>query len=135
MPQANLLPTTDLDFSAGAILAEINKVRNAVPGALALTVIAAGAVPPHTAANYLISAGSAQALTLAAPTVGTDDGLRISFKSSTLFAHTITATGLLGTGTAAVNVATFAAQAGAGLELMAQNGKWLVMSSVGITFS
>ena len=55
--------------------------------------------------------------------------------SSTANAHTITATGLLQCGTAAVNVATFAAQAGAGLTLLAYNGKWIVQASVAITFS
>jgi len=95
------------------------------------TVQAAGAVP-ITGGNYVITAGSAQALTLAAPT---QNGTTITIKSATAFAHTLTATGLLQTGAAAVNVATFAAFAGAGLTLQAYNGKWMVMSSVGITFS
>jgi hypothetical protein len=34
-----------------------------------------------------------------------------------------------------VNLATFAAFAGAGLTLMAYNGTWNVIASVGITFS
>jgi hypothetical protein len=55
--------------------------------------------------------------------------------SQTANAHTITATGLLNTGSASVNVATFAAFAGANVVLMAFNGKWNVISSVGITFS
>ncbi len=99
------------------------------------SVIAAGAIPPHTGHTYVVTAGSAQALTLAAPTAGTDDGIEIIVSSTTAFAHTITATGLLQTGTAAVNVATFAAQAGAGVTLMAYNGKWIVQAAVGITFS
>jgi hypothetical protein len=107
-------------------------------GALASTgapvaITASGAVAfPGT---YIITAGSAVALTLAAPVAGTDDGKIVQITSATLFAHTLTATGLLQTGTASVNVATFAAFAGAGLTLRAFNAKWQVMSSTGITFS
>jgi hypothetical protein len=75
------------------------------------------------------------ALTLAAPTAGTDDGLEITIFSDTANAHTLTATALLDTGTASVNLATFAAQKGAGLTLEAYNGRWKVLCSVGITFS
>jgi hypothetical protein len=94
-------------------------------------VIAAGAVPV-TGGNYVITAASAQALTLAAPTT---NGTTITITSATAFAHTLTATGLLQTGSAAVNVATFAAFAGASLTLVAYNGKWQVRSSTGITFT
>jgi len=94
-------------------------------------VIAAGAVPV-TGGNYIITAGSAQALTLAAPTV---NGATITITSNTAFAHTLTATGLLQTGSAAVNVATFAAFAGASLTLVAYGGKWQVRAATGIAFS
>ena len=104
------------------------------PGGTAVappSVIAAGAVPV-TGGAYVITAGSAQALTLAAPLA---DGITITIKSATAFAHTLTATGLLQTGTAAVNVATFAAFAGAGLTLVSFGGKWQVSAQAGITFS
>lgn len=94
-----------------------------------------GAIPPHTPATYVITKAGVLADTLAAPTATTDDGLIIVVTSSTANAHTITATGLLQTGTASVNLATFAAQPGAGLTLMAYQGKWNVLGSVGITFS
>lgn len=99
--------------------------------------LAAGspAIAAHVGHTYVITKGSIMAATLAAPTAGTDDGIEITLTSSTAFAHTLTATGLLQTGTASVNVATFAAQAGAGLMLMAFNGKWIVQSQIGITFS
>lgn len=98
-------------------------------------ITASGAVNPHVTANYIITKAGVAALTLAAPTAVTDDGTEIVISSSTLFAHTLTATGLLSTGTSAVNLATFAAFAGAGLTLKAYNGLWQVKSSVGITFS
>lgn len=107
---------------------------------IALLAGATDAIDPHTAGNYVITTAGVDAATLAAPTAGSvasggDDGKTIDVYSSTANAHTITATGLLETGAAAVNVATFAADAGAGLKLMAYNGKWIVKSSVGITFS
>jgi hypothetical protein len=95
---------------------------------------ASGAIQP-TGGNYLVTKAGVAALTLAAPTAGIQDGAVLRISSTTANAHTITATGLLQSGTASVNVATFAAQAGAGLILMAYNGKWIVLSSVGITFS
>jgi hypothetical protein len=93
-----------------------------------------GAIVP-TSGNYVITKAGVLAATLAAPTAGIQDGTIIVLNSSTANAHTLTATGLLQTGTASVNVATFAAQAGAGLVLQAFNGKWIVLSAVGITFS
>jgi hypothetical protein len=100
-----------------------------------VAITASGAVPVRPGTDYIITNAGVTALTLAAPTPGTDDGVMISIISATAFAHTLTATGLLQTGSAAVNVATFAAFAGAGLTLKAFNGKWLVTASVGITFS
>jgi len=94
-----------------------------------------GAIPPRVAATYTITKAGVLADTLAAPTATEDDGLIIRIVSATAFAHTVTATGLLQTGSANANVATFAANAGAGLTLMAYNAKWVVVSSVGITFS
>ena len=95
-----------------------------------------GAIDPHTAATYVITKAGVLADTLAAPTAGVDDGLEIVVTSNTANAHTITATGLLNTGAAAgANLATFAAFPGAGLTLMAYQGKWNVLSANGITFS
>lgn len=110
----------------------INSLQSTKPQALSS---GSPAIPSHVGHTYVITKGSIMAATLAAPTAGTDDGIEIQLSSSTAFAHTLTATGLLQTGTASVNVATFAAQAGAGLTLMAFNGKWIVLASVGITFS
>lgn len=112
------------------------------PGGIqyALSAVAAsGALAPNQSGNYEITKAGIAALTLAAPTSGANgvgtDGAEITITSNTGFAHTLTATGLLQTGSASVNVATFAAFAGAGLTLMAVQGKWNVICSVGITFS
>lgn len=122
----------------------INNIQgNGTPDAVALTseiyglatLTQDGAIAPSTPASYVITKAGVLAATLAAPVVGTDDGKVILITSNTASAHTLTATGLLQTGTAFVNVATFAAQKGAGLTLMAYQGKWNVLGSVGITFS
>ena len=84
-----------------------------------LLLAASGAINPHQSATYVITLGSAAALTLAAPTAGTDDGVQITITSNTAYAHTLTATGLLQTGTATVNLATLAAFAGASISLYA----------------
>ena len=98
-----------------------------------------GAVNPNVSATYIITKGSALVDTIAAPTVGGpgtgSDGVNITITSSTAFAHTFTATGLFQTGGAAVNLATFNAFAGASLDIMAYNGKWIVIASNGVSFS
>ncbi len=103
-----------------------------------VNVSASGALPV-AAGSYFITKAGVAALTLAAPVAGSSgsgqDGTIIYIYSTTAFAHTLTATGLLQTGTASVNAATFAAFAGASLTLVAFNGKWLVLTSNGITFS
>jgi hypothetical protein len=95
-----------------------------------------GAIAPGTPATYVITKAGVLADTLAAPVATTDDGKIITITSATANAHTLTATGLLQTGAGAnANLATFAAQPGAGLTLMAYQAKWYVLASVGITFS
>jgi len=106
------------------------------PGALALvTQSADGALNPNLAATYKVTKAGVCAMTLAAPTAGVDDGKVITVVSVTANAHTITATGLFQCGTAATDLATFAAQAGASVTLMANNAKWTVLSNNAITFS
>jgi hypothetical protein len=96
-------------------------------------ITASGAVPIAAGFVNITKAGVA-ALTLAAPAAG-DEGTVITLSSATAYAHTLTATGLIECGTAAVNLATFAAYPGAGLTLRATNLKWRVLASVAITFS
>jgi hypothetical protein len=84
---------------------------------------------PNTPGRRLIAVGSALALTINAPTPGTDDGLSLSFISSTAFAHSLTCTGHLKDGNGHVNTMTLAAQPAAGFEIVAYNGDWLVVKS------
>lgn len=100
-----------------------------------VVISASGAIDPHAAQKYVITKAGVAAMTLAAPTAGTDDGLRIQIASETAYAHTVTATGLFQDGSGNVNEATFAAHAGALLELEAYNGKWQIKAELGITMS
>jgi hypothetical protein len=126
---ANALQITKPD---GTVIYAIGP--NGVPK-VPVAITASGAIAVRPGADYVITDAGIAALTLAAPTAGTDDGIAISITSSTAFAHTLTATGLLQTGSASVNVATFAAFAGASVSLKAYQGKWLVTAQVAITFS
>ena len=105
-------------------------------GNRALTALSAdGAIDPHTSKTYVVTKASAAALTLAAPTATTDDGVEITVTSNTAYAHAITATGLFQCGTVKTDVGTFAAFAGSGVRLIAYQGKWNVLANVVVTFT
>ncbi len=94
-----------------------------------------GAIDSHTSARYVATKAGVLAMTLAAPTDVTDNGVRIELFSDTANAHTLTATALLDTGSANAAIATFAAFKGAGVVLEAYGARWKVISQIGITFS
>jgi predicted RecA/RadA family phage recombinase len=100
-----------------------------------IVVSASGAINPHASATYVITKAGVAALTLAAPTATTDDGVTITFTSNTANAHTVTATGLYQTGAATVNLATLAAFAGAGFTIYAYQGKWNVIATQVTTYT
>jgi hypothetical protein len=107
-------------------------------GAIQLLSGTADAISPYNGGNYIITTGSADAMTLAAPIAGAlqnggADNLQIAVVSNTAYAHTLTATGLLQTGAAGTGVLTFAAHAGAGFALRAYQGLWQLIGSIGIT--
>lgn len=91
----------------------------------------ADAINPHVAGNYVVKTGSADLMTLTAPTAVVDDGLVINIWSATAFAHTITATSLIAAGVAAKTTITFPAFAGAGVTLRAINGLWHLVGGGG----
>lgn len=94
-----------------------------------------GAINPRLSASYVITKAGVLADTLAAPTATTDDGIVIDIVSNTANAHTVTATALYDSGSASVNLATFAAFKGARLRVKAYQGRWQVVSTVGVTMS
>jgi hypothetical protein len=84
--------------------------------------------------TYVITKGSACAITLGAPSKA-QDGLRIGFRSASAFAHTVTyAAGFLGDTTSS-DIATFAAKVGAILVLEANAGTWGAISTSSVTIA
>ncbi len=87
----------------------------------------ADAIPAGVPAFYVIKTGSADLMTLAAPTAG-QEGNIIQIWSDTAFAHTITATSLFASGTALKTTGTFPAFRGAGMVLRVCNLVYHVLS-------
>lgn len=87
--------------------------------------------------SYVITKAGVLALTLAAPTATYQDGMIITVRSATANAHTITATSLLYNGASGVpyTTATFAAYAGAYIQLQAYQGVWYVIGTLNVTLS
>jgi hypothetical protein len=111
-------------------------------------IAASGAVNPNVSGCYVITKSTAlAALTLAAPiagapqfnaqgvNVGGNDGTILFFTSNSAYAHTVTATGLYQDGAGDVNLATFAAHAGASFAIWAYNGKWNTLFLQNVTMS
>lgn len=88
----------------------------------------ADAIPAGVAGFYVVKTGSADLMTLAAPTAA-QEGNIIQIWSDTAFAHTLTATSLLAGGTALKTTATFPAFRGAGMVLRVCNLVYHVLSS------
>ena len=112
-------------------------VTNLVPNSFSYSVngpIAIPTTPSSIPAQITITKAGVCALTLAAPAAD-QNGLTLQITSNTAFAHTITATGLFQTGAATVNLATFAAFAGASVTLEAVGGNWNVIFCKGVTFT
>jgi hypothetical protein len=91
---------------------------------------AATLVLPTKNTTYVITKATAATWTLPAPTVA-QNGLRLTFTSQTAAVHVMTATALLNNGLTGSpwTTATFAAFAGAGTTLVANNGLWNVIAS------
>lgn len=80
---------------------------------------------PQQGGNYIVKTGGVNAMTLAAPRVGIDDGVCIQVWSDTANAHTITCPGaIVAAGEALKTVITFPAFRGGGVSLRAYNGVW-----------
>ena len=120
---------SNMDTSEAAILA-----MQAQMGVQA-TIAANGALPVVSGSVIVTKAGVC-AMTLAAPTTAMN-GYRITVISTTANAHTLTATNLLEDGVTggAKDLATFAAFAGASVELEAYALEWYVVSKNAVTIT
>lgn len=118
------LTVTGLTTLTGALSAKMPVEVGLVNGAI---TIKHGLVP-------LTKAGVA-AMTLAAPTAGTDDGKVLHIIAITGNAHTVTiANGLSGAG-AGADVGTFGGAVGDRVVLVAYNGAWYPVVNVNVTFA
>ena len=122
-------------WSAGKLIfydgtTELAYIDQAANGGLKLPTVAyaaSGAISlySHTA---VVTKGTAAALTLAAPTATTHDGVTITVVSSTAAAHTVTATTVgFNAGDAASDVGTFGGAIGDGFSFVAYQGEWYVL--------
>jgi hypothetical protein len=100
------------------------------PTQLATTVQTADGAITTTSGLKVISKTSAAAMTLAAPTAGSDDGTQVVITAGTAYAHVVTATGLIHDGVTggAKSAWTSAAFVGSSIHLIAYNAKWHVVS-------
>ena len=92
-----------------------------------------GAIAAKTGVVMLTKAGVA-AMTLAAPTAGTDDGKVLVIVAATANAHTVTQAtpGFNNAGTSG-DVATFGGAIGDNMVVVAYNGRWHVISLRNVT--
>ena len=98
----------------------------------AQTLTDTGAITVKNGICLLNKAGIIAA-TLANPTATTDDFKRLTIRSLTAQAHTVTVTGGFGNGSTGEDVATFSGAIGDGLELMAYQGYWYIQGAHQVT--
>lgn len=99
-------------------------------------ITANGAINEHANGQYIITKATAAAMTLAAPTSGTDDGIIIDIASNNNAQHTVTFTGgTLKSGAAGATTATWPAQQGGAIRVMAYQAKWILLSNVGVVIT
>lgn len=99
-------------------------------------IVAAAADGAITIQNstVVVTKGTAAALTLAAPTATTHDGIIISVVSATAAAHTVTvATAGFNDLGASGDVATFGGAKGDGFVAVAYQGDWFLLARTNIT--
>jgi hypothetical protein len=97
---------------------------------------ASDAIGPHTSASYMVNTVGVDAMTIAAPTSGTDDGVVIQITTGTTGTPTLTCTGgTLRPGTAAVTTVLFASSPGSTVLLMAYQGNWYVIGANNVTYA
>jgi hypothetical protein len=82
-------------------------------------------IPAYDQTIVITKAGVC-AMTLAAPTPGTHDGVTLTFVSTTAQAHTLTHTEGFGGGTTARDVGTWGGAINDGMEIVAYNGVWYI---------
>jgi hypothetical protein len=90
---------------------------------------------PSASQDYAITKGSIAALTIVAPTVGTDDGKELTVWSETAFAHVITCAAVGFSGKNASGTLTWNGTRGSSVKFKARNGQWWVTAINGVTIA
>jgi hypothetical protein len=125
-----------LKYKDGATtIQDVNNTANGgvKPATAAYAADGAIALYSHTA---VITKGTAAAMTLAAPTATTHDGMIITVVSDTAAAHTVTATTVgFNKANAAGDVGTFGGAIGDGFSFVAYQGEWLVLTNTNVTIA
>ncbi len=83
--------------------------------------------------HVAITKGSVAAITIAAPTAGTDDGKVLLINTETAFAHVITCSSNGFDDKGSSGTITFTAAKGNSVILLARNGRWWVFAPRGVT--
>ena len=89
---------------------------------------------PTDDTTYVITKATACAITIEAPSKASN-GVRITFRSATAAAHTVTHTAGFHGATIASDVATFAATTGASFTIEANGGAWGVLAAASVTIA
>ena len=84
--------------------------------------------------TYVITKATAAAITLGAPSKA-QNGLRLTFRSATAAAHTVTSTAGFYGDTTSSDIATFAAKVGASMTIEANAGGWGVIALGNVTIA
>lgn len=137
------MSTTSSTITAAGFTGDVTgdvtgNVTGDVTGAVQETVNAYASSSAISIASQvaLITGGTALAMTLAAPTATTHDGIIIRIISTTAQAHTITATTIgFNAGDAASDVATLGGAIGDGLTVVAYQGEWYVLNNTNATLA
>lgn len=93
------------------------------------------AIPDGDTTVFITKSSALAALTLADPTSGIHDGLRLTVVATTAYAHTLSnaaGSGFNGGG-ASSDVGTFGGAVGDNIRLIAYGGKWHVMGTTNVT--
>lgn len=105
-------------------------VVNSTVGANAISI-------PNGDKTIMITAAGVSAMTIANPTAGTHDGLRLTFLSITAQAHTLDNSAGAGfnAGGAGSDIGTFGGARGDNMVIEAYNGAWYVVSKTNVTLA
>ena len=128
--QVDVLKIDSVEVAASAD--ELNKLDGATVTTAEINLTDTGAITVKNGICLLNKAGIIAA-TLANPTATTDDFKRLTIRSLTAQAHTVTVTGGFGNGSTGEDVATFSGAIGDGIELMAYQGYWYIQGAHQVT--